>query len=191
MREKAMHARLRKVGWVLGLLAVGLLLADVAVAAGPRGRGGSGGHGRGMRGRGGPGGGQDVTWQRDHAGIHQLFMVRAKIRRDVKDLADGVETLTESDDPAVARLIQMHVAAMKSRVETGRPIRRRDPLFAALFAQAGAIRIAVENTPKGVHVIEKGGNPLAVKLVQAHAQVVSLFLANGHAEAMKPHLLTK
>ena len=180
-----MSIRTRNIGWLVAALVILLAVGDVAFTAGPGGRG----RGRGgpMHGRGGVGAGQDVTWQRDHAGIQQLFAVRGKIRRSVKNLPDGVETLTESDDPAVARLLQAHVAAMVNRVETGRGVRLRDPLFAALFANAGAVRIGVENTPNGVHVIEKGGNPLAVRLVQAHAAVVSLFLANGHTEAMQAH----
>lgn len=119
--------------------------------------------------------------------IQQLFANRAKITRAVKDLPDGVETLTQSNDPRVAKLIQVHVAAMKNRLETGRPIHLRDPLFAALFSRAGDVAMFVENTPTGVHVIEKGRNPLAAKLVQAHARVVSLFLSNGHVEAQKQH----
>jgi acylphosphatase len=184
---------------LVGLLAVAAILgmlADDALAAGPggRGRGGPRGprHGQqqlgGPRGRGGQGrGGPDAAWQQDRGLIQQLFANRDKITRSVKNLPDGVETLTQSNDPRVARLIQVHVAAMKNRLETGRPVRLRDPLFAALFSHAGDVAMHVENTPGGVHVIEKGRNPLAAKLVQAHAQVVSLFLSNGHAEAQRAH----
>ena len=45
----------------------------------------------------------------------------------------------------------------------------------------------IEQTPKGVRVIERSADPYAVKLIQAHAEVVSLFLKNGHEEMMKNH----
>jgi hypothetical protein len=194
-KEKAMFAWKSAIRWTL-LLAVLTMLAGDALAAGPGGRGrGRGGPRHGQQQRGGPQGrggsrgrgGPDAAWQQDRGLIQQLFANRDKITRSVKNLPDGVETLTQSNDPRVARLIQVHVAAMKNRLETGRPVRQRDPLFAALFAHAGDVAMHVENTPGGVHVIEKGRNPLAARLVQAHAQVVSLFLSNGHVEAQKPH----
>ncbi|MEQ8791254.1 MAG: hypothetical protein RIC55_33640 [Pirellulaceae bacterium] len=190
-----MNAWRNVVGWLALLAVVGMLAGDV-MAAGPGGRGrGRGGPPHGQRGRGGQGGGggggPDAAWGQDQGMIQQLFANRDKITRAVKDLPDGVETLTQSADPRVAKLIQVHVASMKNRLENGRPVRQRDPLFAALFSRAGDVAMFVENTPTGVHVVEKCRNPLAAKLVQAHARVVSLFLSNGHAEAQKLHPVPK
>jgi hypothetical protein len=47
----------------------------------------------------------------------------------------------------------------------------------------------LEKTDKGVRVIETSEHPYVAVLVQAHAQVVNLFLKNGHAEMMKNHPL--
>ena len=139
--------------------------------------------------RGGPGGRghHDGAHHADMRGIHALFANRAAIRRTVTLRADGVETLTESDDPVVAAQIQAHVAAMTRRLDEGRPIHARDPLFRAIFAHADEIEIAREHTAHGIRVVETSSNPYAVRLVQAHAVVVSAFLANGHAEMHRDH----
>jgi hypothetical protein len=42
-------------------------------------------------------------------------------------------------------------------------------------------------TQTGIEVIETSDNPRVVKLIQAHAEVVSLFLENGQAEVRKNH----
>jgi hypothetical protein len=140
--------------------------------------------GGGMRGRGM---GMDATAQADMQLFHQLVDQRAKITRTVTPRPDGVESLTESDDAAVAKLIQTHVHAMEARVHEKRPIHQRDPLFVEIFKYADKIAMQIEPTPKGVRVIETSTDTYAVKLIQAHAEVVSLFLKNGHEEMMKNH----
>jgi hypothetical protein len=76
---------------------------------------------------------------------------------------------------------------MHKRVEQGRPIHMRDPLFAAIFGNARKISMKVERTPKGVRVVETSTDPYVVKLIQAHADVLDRFIANGHAEVRKNH----
>jgi hypothetical protein len=129
----------------------------------------------------------DPAHQADMAGFHALLEHRAAITRQVTLRPDGVETLTESTDPEVARLIQTHVAAMLARVEERRPIHQRDPLFREIFANADRIDATWQTTPNGARVVETSTDPYAVKLIQAHADVVSRFLANGHAEMMQNH----
>ena len=100
---------------------------------------------------------------------------------------DGVETVTESDDPNVALAIQGHVAAMHRRVEKIQPIHMHDPLFATLFGKASKINMTITNTEKGVRVVETSDDPYVVKLIQAHAAVVSKFVENGFLEARQNH----
>ena len=119
--------------------------------------------------------------------IHTLLANGDKVRRTVTIRDDGVETLTESDDPSIAKTIQAHVAAMYGRVKEDRPIHQRDPLFREIFAHASEITFAHELTPAGIRVVETSTDPYVVKLIQAHAQVLNLFIKNGHAEAMKNH----
>ena len=121
--------------------------------------------------------------------FQQLFDHRADITRRVLRREDGVESATESMNPEVTRLIQTHVAAMLSRVIEQRPIHQRDPLFAELFKYADRIDAIYEKTAGGVRVVETSRDAYVVKLLHAHAEVVSAFIANGRAELMKNHPL--
>ena len=155
-----------------------LLIAALAVtpAFGQGGRGG-----RGMMG--------DGAHAADMQVFHQLFDRRAEITRRVLNREDGIETVTESTSPDVTRLLQTHVASMLARVKEQRPIHRRDPLFAELFRHAGHIVAKYELTVGGVRVVETSQDPYVVRLIQAHAEVVSAFIANGRSEMMKNHPL--
>lgn len=110
-----------------------------------------------------------------------------RIEREVEIVSDGVETVTESDDPSIAILIKDHVRAMKSRVEERRRIRQWDPMFRAVFNNAGAIEIEIVETDRGVRVRETSADPAVAKLIQAHARVVDGFVARGGAESREAH----
>jgi hypothetical protein len=155
-------------------LLIGLVTAVPAVGQGGRG-------GRGMM--------SDATHAADMQLFHQLFDHRAEITRQVLNRKDGIDTVTESTNPEVVRLLQTHVKSMLARVSEGRPIHRRDPLFAELFRYADQIKATHEMTRDGVRVIETSEDPYVVKLLQTHAEVVSAFIANGRSEMMKNHPL--
>lgn len=123
----------------------------------------------------------------DQEVFHYLLDHHAQIRRSVKQLDDGVETLTESDDPEVASKIQEHVASMHQRVKEGRGLRFWDKLFVAIFDNYQQISMVVENTDHGVRVTETSKFPFVVQLIQAHAEVVSLFVKRGFDEAHEDH----
>ena len=153
---------------------------------------GSKGHGKQSGGKGGPQGAQgDAAHNTDMKAIQFLMANRAKIQRTVVNRPDGVETLTESDDPKVTAVLVEHVAAVARRVQEQRPIHARDPLFAELFRNAATLNMQVERTAKGVKVVETSPNAFSAKLIQAHAQVVSLFVANGPPEMRKNHAVPK
>jgi hypothetical protein len=168
-------------------LVIALLACSVTevTAQGRRFRGGRGAQGGHGPGRGGPGRDKDFLVDRDD--FHFLLEHHDQIRRKVKQLKDGVETVTESDNQEVAAKIQKHVSAMYQRVENRRPIRMRDPLFAEIFRHADKIKMRVENTPKGVRIIETSDDAYVVSLIQSHAQVVSAFVSDGFQEAQKTH----
>lgn len=139
---------------------------------------------------GGPwraGRGPDAMFEVDREVFHSLLEDHRQIRRTVTKRADGVETVTESDDLNVALAIQGHVAAMHERVKKVLPIHMRDPLFAAVFGNAAKIKMEITKTDKGVRAIETSDDPYVVKLIQAHADVVSTFVANGFPEARQNH----
>lgn len=129
----------------------------------------------------------DSSFATDRDTFHYLLDHHKEIDRTVTKLGNGVETLTESDNSEVAAKIQEHVDAMYTRVEDGRPIRMRDPLFAALFRRAAKIVMSVELTDKGVRVSETSSDPRVAQLIQAHAEVVSKFVERGFAEARLNH----
>ena len=121
--------------------------------------------------------------------FHQLFAHRSEITRNVVMRPDGIESVTESMNPEVTRLLQTHVTSMLARVKDGRPIHQRDPLLAELFRYADKITAEYEATPRGVRVVETSNDAYVAKLLQAHAEVVSAFIANGRSEMMKNHPL--
>lgn len=153
------------------------------------GGGPGGGRGPGMgRGMGAGGGmGRDPGTRADQDVFHYLLEHHQKIRRVVKNTATGVETLTESDNPEVADKIQEHVASMHQRIKDGRGLRFWDDLFAAIFKNHARIEMTVENTDKGVRVTETSKDPAVALLIQAHAVVVSHFVAKGFEAAHENH----
>lgn len=170
-----------------------LVLSTAAFAQQGKGRGPGGGQGRGRQFRGGrgpgagPGHGQDERFAEDRDVFHFLLNHHEQIKRTVKELPNGVETVTESDDPEVAAKIKEHVKWMEYRVEEQKPIRRRDPLFEELFRHADKIQLKRTETEHGVQVVETSDDPQVVRLIQAHAKVVSAFVERGFAEATKNH----
>lgn len=139
------------------------------------------GRGRGMRRGPGP------EMRADQDVFRFLLDHHAEIRRSVKRLDNGVETLTESDNKEVATKIQEHVASMHQRIKDGRGLRFWDELFVAIFQKHASIKMTVEKTEKGVKVVETSDDQAVVLLIQAHAEVASQFVAHGFDEAHKNH----
>jgi hypothetical protein len=116
--------------------------------------------------------------------IHSLLDRHDKIRRTFKEIPGGIESLTETDDPELAPLLQQHVAAMELRLKEGRPIHQMDPLFRAIFENASRIEMKIENTAKGVRVIETSTDAKVVDLIREHARKVDGFVKEGHTAVM-------
>jgi intracellular sulfur oxidation DsrE/DsrF family protein len=155
---------------------------------GPAGTGPGGpGRGQGMQGRGHGAEQHDERHNADQEVFQYLLANHEKIKRTVKELPNGVETLTESESPEVAAKIKEHVKWMTVRIKEANPIRMRDPLFAEIFKHTDKIKMQHDDTVKGVRVTETSDDPAVVKLIQAHAKVVSGFVERGFAEAMKNH----
>jgi hypothetical protein len=127
------------------------------------------------------------TLRYDQGVFHQLLSNHEKVRRTVTTLDNGVEAVTESDDPEVAALLKDHVFAMKGRLETGRRVRVWDPLYAALFEHREKIHFEVEAIDQGVRIRETSDDPYVIALIHQHAQTVSGFVNTGHEEAGKAH----
>ena len=164
---------------ILYSLLLAALLVPPATAQQGGGRGPGFGRGRGR--------GHDERHNEDRDVFHFLLANHKKIRRNVKELPNGVDTLTESDDPKIAAKIKEHVKWMQYRVEETKPIRMRDPLFAELFRHTDKIKMVRTETKKGVRVTETSEDAYVAKLILAHATAVSGFVDRGFDEAMKNH----
>lgn len=119
--------------------------------------------------------------------IHTLLANHDAIRRTVRLLPNGVETVTTSPDPRIAALLPQHVEAMYARLKEGRLIRGFDPLFVELFRQAGKIDLKLEKLDSGVRVVETSTDPYAVRLIQAHARAVDGFVKDGMGAMHRTH----
>jgi hypothetical protein len=136
-------------------------------------------------------GGKDAAFAADRDTFHFLLENHKAIKRTVKKLANGVETITESDKPEVTKKIQEHVPAMYERLKSGKGVRYWDPLFAEAFKHGKKMKMTIENTKTGVKVVETAEEPSVVRIIQAHAEVVSKFVEKGFDEAHKEHAVPK
>lgn len=132
-------------------------------------------------------GGRDDAFTADRDTFHFLLENHKAIRRTVKKLDNGVETITESDKEEVAKKIREHVPAMYERLKSGKGVRYWDPLFAEAFKHGKKMKLEITKSAKGVKVLETSDDPAVVKVIQAHAEVVSKFVEKGFEEARKEH----
>ncbi len=132
-------------------------------------------------------GGKDAAFATDRDTFHFLLENHKAIKRTVKKLDNGVETVTESDDAEVTKKIQEHVPAMYERLKSGKGVRYWDPLFVEAFKHGKKMKMTIENTKTGVKVVETSDEAGVVKVIQAHADVVTKFVEKGFEEARKEH----
>lgn len=113
--------------------------------------------------------------------MRAMFADHPSIRRSVTNLPDGIETLTESADPALAESIVRHVAGMIGRVEVNRDPRVpiQSPTLDLLFANRALIRTEIVPTETGVRVIQRSDDPATVAALQTHAAEVSDMASRG------------
>ena len=125
--------------------------------------------------------------------IHTLLINHDRITRTVTNLPNGIRTVTESDDPALAAQIKTHVAEMGNRVgagdDPGLPI-ESDALH-AIFRDKDKIKTSYETTDKGVAVVQTSDDAATVAALQTHAAEVSDLVRGGmealHTAMMKNH----
>lgn len=135
------------------------------------------GMGRGMMGMG-----RDAAAAADADTIHELLAEHDRITRTVANLADGIRTVTESDDPLIAQRIREHVAAMGKRVHDGNKLGLMETdTVHALYANKDKIRTTSKPTANGIAVTQTSDDPKVVALLQEHARDVSSLVAGGMA----------
>ena len=131
--------------------------------------------------------------QGDMTTLHAMFADRDKIKRTVKNLPDGAEAVTESDDETIADMLKEHVPAMEDRVLGNKPLPPMTfhPIFVELIKHAKDYTLTYEETDKGMKVTYQSDDPYVVMLVQEHAKLVSRFIKNGMEEIHTPYELPK
>jgi len=164
---------------------LGLGFAIAAAFAHPEGTG----PGMMMHGMGGPMAGRmqhgDASFADDMRLVHAMFFDHEKIKRSVTNLPDGIRTVTESEDPQVARAIKAHVASMEKRLSDGKIFNLFSPTLPVLFENKDKIKTVVETTDRGSIVTQTSGDAQVVAALQAHADEVSELARDGMAAMMR------
>jgi len=127
----------------------------------------------------------DASFADDMRLVHAMLFDHDKIKRTVTNLPDGIRTVTESDDPGVARAIAAHVASMEKRLKDGKIFNLFSPTLPVLFENRDKIKTVVESTDRGSAVTQTSGDPKVVAALQAHALEVSELARDGMAAMMR------
>jgi hypothetical protein len=166
----------------------GLGLAIAAAFAHPGGMGMGPGM---MQGKAGPMGGPmagmhaDASFHDDMQLVHAMLFDHQKIKRSVTNLPDGIRTVTESNDPAVARAIKAHVASMEKRLGEGRIFNIFSPTLPVIFENKDKIKTVVAHTEKGSVVTQTTADAKVVAALQTHALEVDELVRDGMAAMMR------
>jgi len=127
----------------------------------------------------------DASFADDMQLVHAMLLGNTKIKRTVENLPDGIRTVTESDDPAIARAIKAHVASMEKRLSEGRIFNLFSPTLPVLFENKDKIKTVVETTGKGAIVTQTTADANVASALQAHAQEVSELAREGMVAMMR------
>ena len=115
--------------------------------------------------------------------IHTMLVNHDRITRTVTNLPNGIRTVTESNDPALAAQIKQHVADMGRRVsagdDPGLPI--ESEALHAIFRDKDKIRTSYETTANGVAVVQTSDDAKTVAALQSHAAEVTDLVHGGMA----------
>jgi len=109
----------------------------------------------------------------------ELLREHTKLRRVIRHTEKGVETVTETDDPALRAKLVDHALAMQTRMKSGARVRVWDPVFRELFEARDQVRLEVTPTDLGVQMTESADDPRVVALLRSHAMGVSDFVRHG------------
>lgn len=115
----------------------------------------------------------------------QMFRRHREIRRTVEQLPNGVRTVTESDDPRLAAMLQEHVAHMYGHVAAGMEVQCMSDSLPTMFRNASKYKRTMSLTPKGVSVTETSDDAVVLDAIRRHAAEVSGFVRQGMPAMMR------
>ncbi|MCH8530684.1 MAG: hypothetical protein LAT65_07525 [Saccharospirillum sp.] len=124
--------------------------------------------------------GTDTT-QAEERELALLFANHQLLSRNVTHLPNGIETLTESDNPELAAILISHVVGMINRADTGRDpgVVIQSPTLDDLFQNRGDIQTHIETTTNGIKVVQTASDPNSVKALHTHADEVTDMVERG------------
>ena len=138
---------------------------------------------RGMAGMGPAMMGHDSSTMAEMGAIHQLMVNHDRINRTVTNLTDGIRTVTESDDPQIAKIIKEHVSGMDQHVSAGNDpgLPMESPALHSIFRNADKVHTSIQTTANGVIVVQTSTDSETVAALQKHASEVSDLVKGGTA----------
>ncbi len=163
--------------YTLSILFVFILIAAVATAQQPTMPP------KGMAGMGPAMMGHDSSTMPEMRAIHQLMVNHDRINRTVTNLANGIRTVTQSDDPQIAGIIKEHVLGMDQHVSAGNDpgLPMESPALHSIFRNADKVHTSIQTTANGVIVVQTSTDPETVAALQKHASEVSDLVKGGMA----------
>jgi hypothetical protein len=126
--------------------------------------------------------GHDSSTMAEMGVIHELMVNHDRINRTVTNLTDGIRTVTESDDPEIAKIIKDHVLSMDQRVSAGNDpgLPMESPAVHSIFRSADKVQTSIQETANGV-VVQTSTDPETVAALKKHASEVSDLVKGGMA----------
>eukprot|EP01025_Chloroclados_australasicus_P035818 TRINITY_DN3642_c3_g1_i6.p3 TRINITY_DN3642_c3_g1~~TRINITY_DN3642_c3_g1_i6.p3 ORF type:complete len:238 (+),score=6.70 TRINITY_DN3642_c3_g1_i6:63-716(+) len=124
---------------------------------------------------------QMITW-------NTLMIHNDLITRNVTQLKNGTQTITESSDPRLTLVLQKHVHQMFARMNCSKFVRIWDELYRELFKHADLVDNMINTTEHGIAYKRTSQDPYTVALIKAHTAVVSNFAKLGREEVRQGHL---
>ena len=123
--------------------------------------------------------------------IMAMLRNHGKIRFRVEIIPGGARTINTSADPAIAKMLQIHAADMRLRMQQDVSIRPNDPLFQELLKHHSEVRMKITDVQDGVIEDETSANPQVTLLIRAHTKTVAEFVEYGLPRAQQPSPLPK
>ncbi|PRY88230.1 hypothetical protein [Donghicola tyrosinivorans] len=173
-----------RAGRFAALLGLGLIAGSGAIA---QMHGNGHGHGM-MHGQDGqhdetnmPGLRGENATEAESAELAVMFNNFQTLSREVKNLPNGIRTVTRSSDPAVMEALVSHVVGMIGRVEAkdDPKIFIQSPTLDIFFDRAEEIDSTIDVTDEGIVVTQTSDDPELVEAMHVHAAEVSAMAERG------------
>ena len=121
------------------------------------------------------------TTQAETAEMQTLFRNFTLIERDVRNLMNGIYTVTTTSDPDTYNALVSHVVGMIARVEANDnpEVIIQSPTLDVFFMRGENIQSEIEVTEDGIAVTQTSNDPELVAALHLHAAEVSDMVDRG------------